>query len=532
MPTKAVDVDQYDLLTKDISTQIKQRRVDFIDYDFRRLPYRVASSIQADIGRIAWFDGEVFYFGSESSRDINSIEKDEFKTIERDLPNPIYRGGVSFYPVKKKKTVGGFSLEPSMLDDGYGEFFCDLLVGNLGVYRFGREIELWRRHGRLTQHIPEIEPFYGVKKSVDGVQKIALDAMDLNPFLAPMRVTSGIAINDTIYDGLGQRKMTDLDIPMQILDSGPIDLRRAASFFKLICPEEDSRHNLLLATVYPYFKINNEKFFVFRGPGGNGKGTYMEHFMPLLGEEKFGPVDIKSLAASGSFDRSNAIASLRRLLVISTPEVSLDQPKALSELKSIASGDPMVGRSIGGNVTSFRPSGVLFAETNDIVNLGVTPAMRRRMVGINFCDRLISWDEMKPYRPWVTTPEGAASIFVYAHSYFVDECAGMFEFNEIEFDAEFESNTDDSELLKALYPRVCQVGMEDAYVPCSEFATNDKRGRGAFCRRAGIVSRSKRIGRKVIRVYMCDDEDRLETLAAELFPDLVDFCLERKARAT
>lgn len=498
------DVNQYDLLTKDISTQIKYRLKDALSYDFTRLPYRVASSIQSDMSKIAWFDGETFYYGSGVGTDINSMDGNDFKRIEKKLPNPIYRGGVSFYCISGKLDLGEVVLQGISLDEGYVEFFIDMVVGNLGRYLSPNGNELWRRHKRLTAKIENIDSFYGIKKGVFGVNEICMDMIDQNPSLAPLRVMSGIAIGNTVYGGISCEDLTDDIIPKQIVDDCKIDMPKAERLFKLICPDEDSRHNLVLATVYPYFKRNNEKFFVLKGPGGNGKGKYLTHFTALLGD-KYGTVDLDGMVSSG-FDRNNAISLLHGKLVVSAPEAKLKEPKFISELKRIATGEMMVARTVGGNMYSFKNNAVLFMDTNDAVELGDSDAIKRRMVGISFIDRILSWEEMDPYVEWLTRKDGACSLFLYAYFYYLDECSSQFSWKDVDVNDGDSYSSQTIEVIDKLIDSMEELGSDKAYVRAAELSAISKGEKTRFFEEFGLKTSSKRIGGSVVRAIMIEDQ--------------------------
>jgi phage/plasmid-associated DNA primase len=89
-----------------------------------------------------------------------------------------------------------------------------------------------------------------------------------------------------------------------------------------------------MATVYPYYNVNNEKFFLLHGIGGNGKSAYLRHFATLLGE-RYGGINLK-LMATGNFDANSANSLLMGKLVVNNPETDFENPKFLEPLKKVA----------------------------------------------------------------------------------------------------------------------------------------------------------------------------------------------------
>lgn len=492
--------------TNDVKTRLYAMR----SYDWRRLPHRVSSTIQADLSRMAWYDeggreGSRFYYSSGIGEEVSSRSSTEFIEFENKLPNPIYRDSISFYPIAKEVKQGSLHLSPLQLDPGYIEFFIDILVGSIGLYRRRDALEIWRRFGRIVHRIESLETFYGVSKPVAGVYEIMVDMLTSIPLLAPLRVTSGVAINETLYGGLGEEPLTDDIVPKHIIDADYTDVRKAQAFFDLICPEQESQHNLMMATVYPYYKRNNEKFFILKGSGGNGKSTYMEHFDKLIGG-KFGTVDLAGLAATG-FERTNAIGRMQGKLVLQANETDMTEPKFVAELKKIATGDYFIGRSIGNNSFEFKCEAVLFMDTNTIVNVDSSPAMQRRVVGVSFVDRRLTWDDLEPYKDWINTAEGACSIFLCAYYYLQEECAGQFSWNDIDVNEDEEFSDEATRGIHSLMFRASEEGIGKASVLPDAFGASNRWERKRLYDHFGLTSGARRIKGQVTRVVFVENHD-------------------------
>ena len=243
------------------------------------------------------------------------------------------------------------------------------------------------------------------------------------------------------------------------------------------------------------------------GEGGNGKSFYMKHFKALLGD-KWGVIDLEGMAGTG-FDRSNAISLLQGKLVAQAPEIDLSKnPKFISHLKKIATGDTMVARTIGGNSYNFESDSVLFMDTNSSVELGDSDAIMRRLIGISFVNRKLSWDEMDPFAKWVTTIDGAASLFLYAYGYYADECESKFYWNSINVNLmkRFSINTDDP--LQLLAESYVDLGCKRAFIDVKLIEGMTRSEKEHFMAMYGCRVSSKRLNNRVIRALMIDDEEQ------------------------
>lgn len=490
---------------KSLSKNIKARLNLALNYDYTRLPERVSFSIKENIQRLCWSDHESFFFGTNAGNRMD-IPLATFEEMEGNTGAPIYRGGVYWYIIQKgiNHSFGKGKLKieiaPTYLDPGYIDFLIDMLSGNLGVERAENGMDLWRKHNSITEQVGDFDRFYKTSKHVGGFYDVVLDMIDQIPELAPKKVWNAVSIGNMVYDGLGYDELTTDIIPKHMIKDVKVDTNRAKGFFDLVCPDEYSQHNLLLATVYPYFKRSNEKFFVLGGPGGNGKTTYLDHFNAFLGR-KCETVDLNSMGGSGH-ERLSATAMLKGKLVYRAPEVDLNNPKFLSELKKIATADEMVARQIGGNSFSFKPEGVLFADNNTGAILGSTDAILRRIVGVNFIGRRISHQEIEPYFKWVRTLEGAASLFVYAYSYYEEDCQSEFVWNDVKVSNDDDDFSSESMVVEELIERFTNEDKKTRWaVPISRLSkTLTKEEREDIIARYGLEKATARTGDTTARV--------------------------------
>jgi hypothetical protein len=488
---------------------IKKRAWNMLEYDFRRIPKRVAATIKTAIGRMVWYDKSNLYYGRDDGS-FDDISSSSFMKIDKKLPDPIYRGRLSFYPITKVAETGAAKMLPQGMEPGYVEFFADMLCGTLGVH-YGRDgAELWRRIDRHVERIQSIENQYGVKSKIDGVYEIVMDMIAWHPEFAPLKIMNGIAIGNKFYGGLFEEPLTDEMIPRHIVDEHKTDMKKAKDFFNMVCPNNTDRHNLMLATVYPFYKRNFEKYFILKGSGGNGKSFYMRHLRKLMGD-KFAVIDLDAMIAGG-FEKSSAIAKLSNKLVVQAPETNLENPKFLNQLKKIATGESLVAREIGGNSFEFRCEAVLFIDTNDPVILGDTPAIRRRTVNIDFTMRHLSWSDMEPYADWLSTYEGALSIFKFAYNHYIEESSAKFNFYSVERDTDKKVEQqidlgDNAEVIERLMNDYLRYGARETYVLAGEIVAENPVKKGLIYNFYGLETMTKRIDGIATRVVVIADEE-------------------------
>jgi energy-coupling factor transporter ATP-binding protein EcfA2 len=382
---------------------------------------------------------------------------------------------------------------PRMLDVGYVEFLIDMITGSLGIYtgQDGQK-QIWRRHNAVIDRIQAVEVFYGVAKPVHGFMDVMLDIFETFPDLAPKKVTAGIALENMLLSKFDVTPLDKNTIPRIMIPVNPsyAEVAKAGRFFDLICPDPACKHNLLMATVYPYYNVNNEKFFLLHGIGGNGKSTYLRHFATLLGE-RYGGINLK-LMATGNFDANSANSLLMGKLVVNNPETDFENPKFLEPLKKVATGEMFIARSIGKNAIWFKSEPTLFCDTNTNVNLENISSIDRRLVGIRFVDRELTHEDMEPYFDWVNTKEGAAAIFRYAYNYFVEIGGSRFTWKDVDIRKREQTGLEQRST-DMLYAEWVDSGdtmqVLSTVLPCMEMNTRD---RGKFYSDLGLNSAVKR----------------------------------------
>jgi hypothetical protein len=431
-------------LIQDIE-KVKERIWDLLEFDWDGTHARGAAQIRRQLERMIVYDGDKLLIGAGNGS-YDFMTSADFRRVEKKISAEIMRGKLRFFYVTKaiKMDDTRFMLEGT-IDPGLMECLVDIVVDTLAIDRHGG---LWRRLRNRTWKIQEIGQTYAVTKDFASSSDILRALLDYaftdngnfkangdGKKLNNMVAAPGIAFNGLKHDGYMVEKLEDTDIPFAIFDKVKIDVKKAQKFFDLITPEEDSQHNIKLSCIYPFFRLFAEKFFVLRARGGNGKSAFLQYWETLF-PDKYQPIELGDMSTSG-FEKKSAIAAISGKLVLHSPETDLRDPKFMSTLKQIATGDPLIGRTIGGNQFSFRNEAVLYVDTNDPVALGNEPAMNRRKVGIRFTHHELSYEEVKPYMKWIQSPDGACSIYALCYDYYCNECNHEIEFKKVDLNAKF-----------------------------------------------------------------------------------------------
>lgn len=130
-----------------------------------------------------------------------------------------------------------------------------------------------------------------------------------------------------------------------------------------------------------------EAFFVFHGPGRNGKSTILNILRTLLGEDNVASLSIEQL--SGLHGTTHAYQLVGKLANLCS---DLNEMDRVSEgmLKSIVSGDQITVRRLYKDPVQFRPQCKLFFATN------VLPRFNDTSLGIWRRMQLIPFDYVVP----------------------------------------------------------------------------------------------------------------------------------------
>lgn len=212
--------------------------------------------------------------------------------------------------------------------------------------------------------------------------------MDTNPYL--------FAFSDGVYD-LNECKFRPIT-PADMIStttgyaypkaSNPKVRKEIEAFIYGLFEDNDTKDYLLKVLASCLLGYNKfERYYVFTGAGGNGKGVITELIRVAFGNYYI-PVNV-SLFTKIQERLDMPVPALvesrnRRFMMSSEPETS--EKLQVSMLKKISGGDPMEARTLHSkHVWKFKPMFKPFFQANDIPKLSkVDTAIQRRMEVIKF----------------------------------------------------------------------------------------------------------------------------------------------------
>ncbi|MEA2754278.1 MAG: putative primase/helicase [Aliidongia sp.] len=123
---------------------------------------------------------------------------------------------------------------------------------------------------------------------------------------------------------------------------------------------------------------SEQALFFLYGSGGNGKGTYINTLVSLMGDYA-AVASMDSFVASHNDRHSTEIAMLRGARLVSAQETEEGRHWAEAKIKALTGGDPITARFMKQDNFTFQPQFKLMIAGNHRPKLsGADPAMRRR----------------------------------------------------------------------------------------------------------------------------------------------------------
>lgn len=159
----------------------------------------------------------------------------------------------------------------------------------------------------------------------------------------------------------------------------------------------DRQLQAYLQRVFGYLltaEIRDHAMFFLFGPGGNGKGTFVDTLQEIMGDYATG-VPVSALMKSNRDRHSTEIFKLlgHRLAVASETESGREWDE--SRIKYLTGGDPITARPMRQDFITFPPTHKLFVVGNNQPKLGnVDDAARRRFHMIPFTTKIPQPDKL------------------------------------------------------------------------------------------------------------------------------------------
>jgi P4 family phage/plasmid primase-like protien len=169
--------------------------------------------------------------------------------------------------------------------------------------------------------------------------------------------------------------------------------KEAMQILESIFPDKEELRYILKHISLGLYGLNpEEKFYIWIGTGGNGKGLLRDIIQVVFGGY-YDPMDISYLYKSNisKVESANPIMTRKKntRLVITT-EPDGDQKLKSSIIKSFSGNDPIQVRELYGSSFNFIPKFKLIIQTNtEPIFEGFDGGMKRRPIIINFPNKFV-----------------------------------------------------------------------------------------------------------------------------------------------
>ncbi len=148
-----------------------------------------------------------------------------------------------------------------------------------------------------------------------------------------------------------------------------------------------------------------ERFYVWQGPGGSGKGTLMEAIKSCTGDYTM-TAEFQSFVRTQGARVRDDLARLAEARVVFASEVEAGEQMAAGVIKSITGRDTITARQLYGSYFEFRPRLTLHLQCNDLPRADDQDSgLWRRLVVIP-CGPQVPEDKRDPgLKTWLTDPK-------------------------------------------------------------------------------------------------------------------------------
>jgi len=147
--------------------------------------------------------------------------------------------------------------------------------------------------------------------------------------------------------------------------------------------------------------VNQQKFIIWTGSGGNGKGILMNLIRFLM--KDYYQQCTQDLVIKGKKKESGSatphVMQLMGCRLAFVDENERDAKLNDSIVKNTTGGSAITGRFLFGNQITFEPTHQIFLITNHTPEIDVTPSIKRRIILIPFLAEYKSKTDMDPKNP-------------------------------------------------------------------------------------------------------------------------------------
>ena len=173
-------------------------------------------------------------------------------------------------------------------------------------------------------------------------------------------------------------------------------------FIKKVLPNEDVRsYVLMLLSSFLNGKINDQKFHIWTGSGGNGKSKLVELFEKCFGDYcgKL-PITVLTQKRAGSSNASPEIAKTKGKRFISLQEPEHNDQIHVGYMKELTGGDIIQARALYAEPVEFKPQFKIILTCNHLPHIPSTDGGTWRRVRVvdfpsKFVDNPVNENEYK-----------------------------------------------------------------------------------------------------------------------------------------
>ena len=177
-------------------------------------------------------------------------------------------------------------------------------------------------------------------------------------------------------------------------------------FLENVLPDKNERDSII--ELFGYCLVKNysiQRWFMFYGSGGNGKGTLLSVLSAFLGHDNVSTVELQN------FDRNFTLAELYGKLANIAGDLSHRDLEYSGKLKGLTGGDRLLAERKFQNPFNFVNHAKLIFSANELPRThDETIAFWRRVMLFNFKKTFIGNDDTKNYHKFLTTESELSGI--------------------------------------------------------------------------------------------------------------------------
>ena len=269
--------------------------------------------------------------------------------------------------------------------------------------------------------------------------------------------------------------------------------REAYDWSSWLTQDRHSADNLIRMFATPFLEKYKHLTYIIYGGGGNGKGIIINNLISHF-PNRATSFDTKRFSTNSGFISEQEGRKLLGKAWAFDEEADILDENNMTSVKRLSTGDTITARGIGENAVAFNNQATLIIATNNPVVSEITEASNRRFVLVRMQDGRRE-SEFPPFISWVNTHGIAA--FLYA------SCVLWTHTENTWKDISIGDVTDLTDVEQWAADSIVVNGYA-----VSQDNPVTKRFSKTSMNKLGLKTALKRVGDKVTRVIIVDDERR------------------------